>query len=69
MVIYANQTLRVAHSAISRLVTEMNNAERISDVTEKMSTMNEIFELQKMFDIKNKEQDLENELKKLGYIN
>ena len=23
----------------------------------------------KMFDIKNKEQDLENELKKLGYIN
>ena len=35
MVIYANQTLRVAHSAISRLVTEMNNAERISDVTEK----------------------------------
>ena len=47
----------------------MNNAERISDVTEKMSTMNEIFELQKMFDIKNKEQDLENELKKLGYIN
>ena len=69
MVIYANQTLRVAHSAISRLVTEMNNAERISDVTEKMSTMNEIFELQKMFDVKNKEQDLENELKKLGYIN
>ena len=69
MVIYANQTLRVAHSAISRLVTEMNNAERISDVTEKMSTMNEIFELQKLFDIKNKEQDLENELKKLGYIN
>jgi len=69
MVIYANQTLRVAHSAMSRLVKEMNNAERISDVTEKMSTMNEIFQLQKMFDIKTKEQDLENELKKLGYIN
>ena len=69
MEIYANQTLRVAHSAMSRLVKEMNNAERISDVTEKMSTMNEIFQLQKMFDIKTKEQDLENELKKLGYIN
>ena len=69
MVIYANQTLRVAHSAMSRLVKEMNNAERISDVTEKMSTMNEIFQLQKMFDIKTKEQDLEHELKKLGYIN
>ena len=47
----------------------MKDAERISDVKEPMSTMNEIFELQEMYDIKNKEKDLENELKKLGYIN
>ena len=69
MVIYANQTLRTAHSSMFRLLKEMNNAERISDVTEKMSSMQEIFELQEMYDIKNKEKDLERELKKLGYIN
>ena len=69
MVIYANQTLRTAHSSMFRLLKEMNHAERISDVTEKMSSMQDIFELQEMYDIKNKEKDLERELKKLGYIN
>ena len=69
MAIYANQTLRTSHAAMLRLLKEMKDAERISDVKEPMSTMNEIFELQEMYDIKNKEKDLENELKKLGYIN
>jgi len=31
--------------------------------------MNEIFDLQEMYDIKNEEKKLETELKKLGYIN
>ena len=69
MAIYANQTLRTSHAAMLRLLKEMKDAERMSDVKEPMSTMNEIFELQEMYDIKNKEKDLENELKKLGYIN
>ena len=69
MAIYANQTLRTSHAAMLKLLKEMKDAERISDVKEPMSTMNEIFELQEMYDIKNKEKDLENELKKLGYIN
>jgi len=69
MAIYANQTLRTSHAAMLRLLKEMKDAERISDVKEPMSTMNEIFELQEMYDVKNKEKDLENELKKLGYIN
>jgi hypothetical protein len=34
-----------------------------------MSTMQDIFSLQEMYDIKNKEKKLETELKKLGYIN
>jgi hypothetical protein len=34
-----------------------------------MSTMSEIFELQKMYDVKTKEKDIEEELKKLGYVN
>ena len=31
--------------------------------------MEEIFELQKMFDVKLQEKDIEEKLKKLGYIN
>ena len=69
MVIYANQTFRAAHSAMSRLLKELINADRISNVKENMSTMEEIFRLQEMYDIKNKEKHLEEELKKLGYIN
>jgi len=69
MIIFANQTLRVAHLATTKLLREMVNAERISDVNEEMSTMQDIFNLQEMYDIKSKEKKLEEELKKLGYIN
>ena len=69
MVIYANQTLRAAYTAMENLLKEMMMTEKISDITQPMSNMNEIFELQEMYDIKNKEKDLERELKKLGYIN
>ena len=69
MVIYANQTLRVAYSAMEDLLKEMITTEKISDVKQKMSGMDKIFELQEMYDIKNKEKNLEKELKKLGYIN
>jgi phosphoenolpyruvate phosphomutase len=68
MVIYANQTLRVAHLAITKLLREMINAERISDIKEEMSTMQDLFNLQEMFSLKEKEKELENQLKKLGYI-
>lgn len=69
MVIYANQTLRVAYTAMENLLKEIMMTEKISDVKQPMSNMNEIFELQEMYDIKNKEKNLEEELKKLGYIN
>jgi len=38
-------------------------------VKEEISSMEDIFELQEMYDIKDKEKELEEELKKLGYIN
>ena len=69
MVIYANQTLRVAHMAMTRLLKELIKADHISDVKDKMSSVQDIFNLQQMYDIKNKEKKLEEELKKLGYIN
>ena len=69
MVIYANQTLRAAYDAMENLLKEMVVTEKISDIKQKMSSMNEIFDLQEMYDIKNKEKKIEEELKKLGYIN
>ena len=69
MVIYANQTLRAAYDAMESLLKEMVVTEKISDIKQKMSSMNEIFDLQEMYDIKNKEKKIEEELKKLGYIN
>jgi phosphoenolpyruvate phosphomutase len=69
MVIYANQTLRVAHMAMTNLLKELVKAERISDVKDKISTIEDIFDLQQIHGVKDKEKDLEEKLKKLGYIN
>jgi len=69
MVIYANQTLRVAHIAMTRLLQELVKADRISEVKDKISTMQDIFDLQQIHGAKDKEKDLEEKLKKLGYIN
>ena len=68
MVIHANQTLRAAHASMSRILKQMINSNSLSEVKEEISSMEAIFHLQKMFDIQAKEKDLENELKKLGYI-
>ena len=68
IVIYANQSLRVAHDAMSRVLNEINQTNRLTDIKEKMSSMEEIFHLQEMYNIKKEEQDIEKELKKLGYI-
>ena len=68
MVIYANQSLRVAHAAISRLFKEIAGSKRLSEINEEMSSMEEIFKLQEMFSIKKEEEEIEKELKKLGYL-
>ena len=68
MVIYANQSLRVAHAAMSRVLQEINKTKSLSEVEEKMSTMEQIFELQEMYNIKKEEEAVEEELKKLGYL-
>nr|AIF22060.1 putative phosphoenolpyruvate phosphomutase [uncultured marine thaumarchaeote SAT1000_07_E05] len=67
MVIHANQTLRVAHYYMSKIL-KMNAVNSLSDIKEPMSSMEDIFEIQEMYDIKSKEKEIEEELKKLGYI-
>ena len=69
MVIYANQSLRIAHKSMSRLLEKLKNAQSLDEVSDDLSSMEEIFELQKMFDVKLQEKDIEEKLKKLGYIN
>ena len=68
MIIYANQTLRVAYSAINNMLKEINDGKRISDIKQEMSSMEDIFELQKMYEIKNQEKIIEQNLKEMGYM-
>jgi phosphoenolpyruvate phosphomutase len=69
MVIYANQSLRAAHWAMADHLQKLSTAQRLSDVKTQMTTMDEIFHLQEMYEIKKQEKDIEENLKKLGYIN
>jgi len=68
MVIYANQTLRTSHLHISNLLDELKKFESVSQISQNMSSMEDIFKLQKMYGIKKEEEDIENELRKMGYI-
>ena len=68
MIIYANQTLRAAYSAINNVLKQLNNSKRISDITQEISSMDDIFNLQKMYEIKNQEKIIDENLKKMGYI-
>jgi len=69
IVIYANQSLRVAHNTISKLLKEIIQKESLDEVKIDMSSMNDIFKLQEMYKINDQEKRIENNLKKMGYIN
>jgi phosphoenolpyruvate phosphomutase len=69
MVIYANQSLRAAHWAMVEHLSKLSTAKSLSDVETKMTTMEDIFHLQEMYEIKKQEIEIEKNLKKLGYIN
>jgi len=68
MVIYANQTLRAAHNAISNLLSQLSKAKSLDEVKGELSTMEDIFHLQQMYNIKNQEKIIEDNLRKMGYI-
>jgi 2-methylisocitrate lyase-like PEP mutase family enzyme len=68
MIIYANQTLRVAHASISKILKQLKNSSSISDISEDLSSMEEIFQLQEMYTLKKQEKEIEKNLKKMGYI-
>ena len=67
IVIYANQTLRSAHSSMLNILKKIKDG-KLHEVENELSSMEDIFKLQKTYSIKEKEEEIEKELKKLGYI-
>tara|TARA_B100000949_G_scaffold174814_1_gene155558 strand:+ start:215 stop:1108 length:894 start_codon:yes stop_codon:yes gene_type:complete len=65
--IYANQTLRSAHSSMLNILKKIKDG-KLHEVENELSSMEDIFKLQKTYSIKEKEEEIEKELKKLGYI-
>ena len=68
MVIYANQTLRAVHLSLSRLLQKMRDANSMNEIQDQMSSMEDIFQLQEMYDMKAQEKTIEGKLRELGYI-
>ncbi len=69
MVIYANQSLRAAHSVISKILKEIIQKDSLEEIKYDMSSMEDIFKLQEMYKITDQEKNIEIDLKKMGYIN
>ena len=69
MVIYANQSLRAAHNIISKILKEIIEKQSLEEINSNMSSMEDIFKLQEMYKINDQEKSIENDLKKMGYIN
>ena len=68
MIIYANQTLRATHAIISKVLEQLKNSTSINDISDDMTSMQEIFQLQETYNIKKQEEKIEKDLKKMGYI-
>lgn len=68
MVIYANHTLRSAYSSMSNILKSLSSANSLSEIKEEIATMEDIFKLQEMYEIKEQEKEIERDLKKLGYM-
>ena len=67
MVIYANQTLRSAYSSMVDALKKVQNDD-LEKLEEEIVPMKKIFELQKMYDIKEEEREIKEELRKMGYM-
>ena len=67
MVIYANQTLRAAYTSMEKILKVIRD-EKLEENNDKISSMEDIFHLQQMYEVKKEEEEIENELRKMGYI-
>ena len=67
IVIYANQSLRAAYSSMNTILSNIKNG-KLKENSKNISSMEDIFQLQKMYEIKEEEKEIQDELKKMGYI-
>tara|TARA_Y100000310_G_scaffold345718_1_gene468784 strand:- start:19388 stop:20284 length:897 start_codon:yes stop_codon:yes gene_type:complete len=67
MVIYANQTLRASYTSMKSILQIIKNDE-LKNNNDKISSMEDIFQLQHSYKIKEEEEEIKAELKKMGYI-
>ena len=67
MVIYANQSLRAAYTSMSKILGDIKNG-KLKENSNNISSMEEIFQLQQMYEIKEEEEEIKDELRKMGYI-
>jgi len=67
IVIYANQSLRAAYTSMSSILNNIKNG-KLKENIDNISSMEDIFQLQKMYEVKEEEEEIEDELRKMGYI-
>ena len=67
IVIYANQTLRASYTSMKSILQIIKNDE-LKNNNDKISSMEDIFQLQHSYKIKEEEEEIKAELKKMGYV-
>ena len=65
MVVFAHQTTLAAFAAISDVVKQMSKIKSLSDLSTKLASMDDLFKLQGMYKIRDHENFIEEEVKKL----
>ena len=66
MVVYAHQTTLAAFAAVSDVIKQMSKIKSLSELNTKMASMEDLFNLQGMQQIRDHESFVEEEVKKLG---
>ena len=67
IVIYAHQTLRASYTSMKSILQIIKNDE-LKNNNDKISSMEDIFQLQHSYKIKEEEEEIKAELKKMGYV-
>jgi hypothetical protein len=65
MVVYAHQTTLAAFAAVSDVIKQMSKVKSLSDLNVKLASMDDVFKLQRMQKIRDFDNFIEEEIKKL----
>ena len=51
-----------------KLLEELKNSDNLSQISYEMSSMEDIFKMQQMYGLKKEEQEIQEQLRNMGYI-